>query len=153
MSPEIAIIMAVGVSPLFALGGTDLTVGGTGYKWLRREVLPLLWGLLALITGFEWWRCLAMAVCFDGVFRLPYGDRTPKWLKLFVFLAYPLPTLWLGFNSWQLIAGALCFMFWALSNWKPTARIFEWVISCLLIGVFLGVTVGQLIASHIRGSM
>jgi hypothetical protein len=146
MNAEIVIIICtVFGGALFALGGTEIPMFGRGFKWLRREVLPLLWALLALVSGFEWWRCVGLAVSYDVVFRLPYGDRTPRWLKFLVFMAYPLPSLFLGFNVWQLYVGGLCFLFWALSNWKPTARMFEWVISCLLMGGFLGVMVGQLI--------
>lgn len=147
MNPEIYIILsAVFGAGLFALGGTDIKIGGRGYKWIKRELLPLIWAGLALMAGFEWWRCLGMAIAYDACFRLPYGDRTPKYLKFIVFMAYPLPSLFLGFNIWQLYVGGLCFGFWALSNWKPTARMFEWVIACLLMGFFLGTCIGQLIA-------
>jgi hypothetical protein len=131
---------------LFVAGGTEIPFFKTGFKWLRREILPLIWGLLALSAGFEWWRCLAFAVCQDVAFRLPYGDRTPTWLKLIVFMALPLPSLWFGFTVWQIISGLLCFILWALSNWKPTANIMSWVIACLLMGAALGITIGKLIA-------
>jgi len=151
MNPEIYIILCATIGALlFAGGGTQISKTIKGQKWLRRELLPVLWALLAFIAGIEWWRCLGMAVCFDAVFRLPYGDRTPSWLKFIVFMALPLPSLWIGFNAWQLLSGGLCFLMWVLSNWKPTERIFEWVISCLLIGAFLGITVGQLIAQTYR---
>lgn len=147
MSGELYIIAcAVLGMLLFALGGTEIPVFKSGFKWLRREVLPAAWGLLAFSSGIIWWRCLIMAVLFDVAFRLPYGDKTPKWLKAVVFIGMPLPSLLLGFNAWQLFAGGLCFFMWVLSNWKPTERIFEWVISCLLIGAFIGITVGKLIA-------
>jgi len=131
-------------SGLFAAGGTDIK--GTGYKWLRREILPAIWAILAFTAGFEWWRCVCFAISQDVVFRLPYGERTPPWLKLIIFMAYPLPSLFLGFNIWQACAGIVCFIFWALSNWKPTAKAFEWVVSCLLIGAVLGITIGKLIS-------
>lgn len=147
MSGEIYIILCfVFGAGLFALGGTEIPVFKTGFKWLRREILPVLWAILAFTAGFEWWRCVCFAVSQDAVFRLPYGDRTPAWLKLVVFMAYPLPSLFLGFNIWQAGAGALCFGLWALSNWKPTARMVEWVIACLFIGAILGAMIGQLIA-------
>lgn len=146
MNGEIAIIIAVTFSPLFALGGTEIPWLGRGYKFLRREILPLVWAILAYTAGFEWWRCLAFAVTQDVAFRLPYGDKSPVWWKFIVFMAMPLPSLWLGFSEWQLFSGALCFLMWILSNWKPTANIFNWVSACLLIGAFLGLTVGNLIA-------
>lgn len=146
MNPEIYVIISAALGLiLFPLGGTQISETIPGKKWLRRELLPILWALFALVAGFEWWRCVGVAMAFDIVFRLPYGDDTPKWWRFFVFMIYPLPSLFLGFNIWQFFAGALCFGLWALSNWKPTAKAFEWVISCLLIGAVLGITVGQLI--------
>lgn len=144
---ELAIIIAFSVSPLFALGGTEIPKFKRGFKWLRREVLPVLWALLAFSAGFEWWRCLAFAIAQDIVFRLPYGDRTPTWVKLLVFLTYPLPSLLFGLTEWQAYCGILCFGLFLLSNWKPTARAFDWVSSCLLVGAFLSITIGKLIAS------
>ena len=147
MSGELYIIAcAVLGALLWPLGGTGIPFFKRGFKWLRREVLPASWGLLAYSAGFDWWKCLAMAVCFDVAFRLPYGDRTSVWLKLIVFMSLPLASLWLGLNIWQVITGVLCFLMWALSNWKPTAKIMDWVTACTIMGLFLGITVGQLIA-------
>ena len=150
MNGEWYIILA-GVSGafFFVAGGTEIPALKKGLKWLRREILPLIWGLLAFSAGFEVWRCLAFAVCQDAAFRLPYGDRTPTWLKLIVFLALPLPSLWFGLNVWQAISGVLCFLIWALSNFKPTSKAMDWATSCLLMGATLGVTIGKLIAQSI----
>lgn len=146
MSGEIYLILsAVLGAGFFALGGTEIPAFGRGYKWIRRELLPICWGVLAYYAGFHLWQCIGMAVMFDIWFRLPYGDRTPVWLKSVVFCTMPLPSLFLGFNEWQAFSGALCFFMWVLSNFKPTAKIFDWATSCLLIGAFLGITVGKLI--------
>ena len=141
-------IIACGVlgALLFVLGGTEIPFFKRGFKWLRREVLPVCWGMLAYSAGFEWWQCLGLAVSFDIVFRLPYGDRTPVWLKAVVFCAMPFASLWLGFNAWQVITGVVCFCLWALSNWKPAAKIMDWASVCLLMGALFGITVGKLIA-------
>lgn len=149
MNGEIAIIIAFSVSPLFALGGTEIPYFKRGFKWLRRELLPVLWALLALSAGFDWWRCLSFAIAQDIVFRLPYGERTPTWVKLLVFLTYPLPSLLFGFDIWQAYCGLAAFVLFLLSNLKPTKQAFEWVVSCLLIGAILGITVGKVIASGI----
>lgn len=151
MSGELYIIAcAVSGCFLFALGGTEIPLFGKGFKWLRREVLPLIWGILAFMAGIELWRCLVFAVCQDGVFRLPYGDRTPTWLKLVVFLTYPLPSLLFGLTIWQAYVGAICFLMFVLSNWKPTEKIFSWVISCLIMGFLLGIMVGQILSNTLR---
>ena len=147
MSGELYIVIcAVLGAGLFALGGTDIPYFKRGFKFLRRELLPISWGLLAYSAGLEWWRCLGLVVCFDALFRLPYGDRTPVWGKFIVFMAMPLASLWLGFNAWQVIAGIASFIMWASSNWKPTERVFSWVTACIIIGLVLGIAVGSLIA-------
>ena len=147
MSGELYIIACAALGALcFALGGTEIPFFKTGFKWIRREVLPISWALLAYSAGIEWWRCIGLAVCFDAVFRLPYGDRTPVWLKAVVFAVMPFASLWIGFTAWQMMAGVLAFLMWCLSNWKPTERIFDWATSCVLIGAFMGITVGKLIA-------
>jgi len=147
MSGELYIILcAVLGAGLFSLGGTDIPYFKRGFKFLRREILPISWGLIALSSGIEWWRCLGMAICFDALFRMPYGDRTPVCGKFLVFMAMPLASLWIGFNEWQVVAGVTCFMMWVLSNWKYTAKVFNWVTSCIIIGLVIGLAVGNLIA-------
>lgn len=147
MNGEIAIIIStVFGCGLFALGGTEIPSFGKGFKWIRRELLPIVWAVLAFTAGFEWWRCAGFAISQDCVFRLPYGEKTPVWMKLVIFMTYPLPSLFFGLTIWQAYVGALCFILWALSNWKVTERMFSWVIACLLIGSFMGIMVGQLIA-------
>lgn len=131
---------------LFSLGGTEIPYFKRGFKYLRRELLPVSWGLLAFSAGIEWWRCLGMAICFDACFRLPYGDRTPLWLKFLVFVSVPIASIWIGFNIWQVIAGAVSFILFLLSNWKPTASAFNWVTCCIIIGILIGLAVGNLIA-------
>lgn len=151
MNGELYIILcAVLGAGLFSLGGTEIPYFKRGFKYLRREVLPVLWGLTAYSAGVEWWKCLGMAVCFDALFRLPYGDRTPLVVKFLVFMAIPWASLWLGFNGWQVIAGVVSFIMFVLSNWKPTAKLFNWVTSCVIIGLVIGLSVGNLIAQNIK---
>jgi hypothetical protein len=150
MSGELYIIVcAVLGSLLFPLGGTDIPFFGRGFKWIRRELLPIAWATLAFTAGLEWWRCVGLAIGLDVAFRLPYGERTKYWLKAVVFSAYSLPTLFLGFNIWQLTSPAY-FLLFVLSNWKPTERMFNWVTACAIIGGMLGVTIGNLIANTYR---
>lgn len=151
MNGELYIIAcAVLGALLWPLGGTEIPFFKTGFKWLRRELLPICWALLAYSAGFEWWRCVGLAVCFDVEFRLPYGDRSPVWLKAVVFGIMPFASLWLGFTAWQALTGGIAFLMWVLSNWKPTAGIFNWVSACVVIGCSIGLAVGNLIAQTMR---
>jgi hypothetical protein len=147
MNGELYIIVCAVIGALlWPLGGTEIPYFKRGFKWIRRELLPILWGLAAYSAGIEWWRCLGLAIFFDIVFRLPYGDRTPVPLRIAVFTIMPIASVWIGFTTWQAISMAICPLMWILSNWRPTARAFPWVVSCIIIGLVLGITVGQLIA-------
>ena len=130
------------------IGGVGFAVGGTGFKWVRRYLMPLLLGGIALISGIIWWKCLAMAVSMIVALSLPYGDRTPYWLKFIVFMTYPASTLWLGLSWWQPITALVCFGVFCLSNWKPTENTFVWKICEFIMGSSIGITVASLISGH-----
>jgi hypothetical protein len=127
-------------------GGVLFAAGGTGYKWLRRFVLPILLGGIAVFSGILWYLCLGYALTQAITLCLPYGERTPYWLKALVFISYALPSLFFGFSYWQLILPVVCFGCFCLSNWKPTANTFFWK-ACEFI---MGATIGTLVASVIK---
>ena len=128
------------------LGGICFAVGGTGIKYVRRFILPALLALIALLSGFAWQACLGYAVAQSVTLCLPYGSKTPYWLKFLVFMSYALPSLLLGFTYWQIILPLVCFGAFALSNWKVTAETFAWKIVEFVIGTILGTTIASLIS-------
>lgn len=151
MSGELYIIACAAIGALlWPLGGTEIPYFNRGFKLLRREVLPISWALLAYSAGLETWRCVGLAVTFDIMFRLPYGDRTPLFLRPAVFFIMPVASVWIGFTGWQIISAIVCPLMWVLSNWKPTASLFNWVTACIVIGLVLGITVGDLVAKTMR---
>ncbi len=127
-------------------GGLLFSLGGTGFKYLRRFVLPALLGGLALWAGIEWWRCAAMASLMIGAFCLPYGERTPYWAKFLVGCSFVLPTLFIGYNIWQIITPVAFIVMFKLSNTRYWGRMFAWKIVEFLTGALVGVTVAQLIS-------
>ena len=139
MNPEYLMIIAMGG------GGILGALGGTGFKYLRRFVLPILLGVVAILAGCIWWKCLIMAVGMVGAFSLPYGEKTPYWLKFIVGCAFVLPTAILGFSAWQIITPVAFIIMFFLSNWKPTAKIFFWKAVEFLTFGLVGITVASFI--------
>lgn len=129
-----------------ALGGTLFAIGGTGFKWARRFVLPVALGLIAFFSDIEWWRDLGMTIGLIVAFHLPYGERTPYWGKAITAMCFTLPTLFFGFSLWQIFTPlAFLSMFW-LSNNRYFSRLFPWKCVEFLTGTLVGVTVSQLLS-------
>lgn len=140
MNPEWYMIACMGI------GGVCFAVGGTGPKWVRRFLMPVLLGFIAAISGFLWYLAVGYAITQSIVLCLPYGERTPYWLKLLVFISFALPSLFFGFTWFQPITALVCFGCFCLSNWKPTAQTFVWKICEFIMGSMIGITVASLIA-------
>lgn len=137
MNPEYIVMLAM------LAGGGLFALGGTWRKWPRRYILPLVMMGVALWGGFIWWKCLAMSVLMSAALHLPYGERTPYWLKFLVGCSYTATTAFLGFSWWQILTPlAFITMFW-LSNWKVTSKIFFWKAVEFLTGTLIGITVGS----------
>jgi hypothetical protein len=135
MNPEYYMILAMG------LGGILFSLGGTGFKWARRYVLPfLLTGAVAIARGsdFMWWQYVGSFACLCGAFHLPYGERTPYPVKLLVGLTFSMPVMFFGFNWWILIVPVVWLAMFLLSNWRKTEKIFVWKIVEFITGVLIG---------------
>lgn len=142
MNPELYQILCPAIGGiLFALGGTDISQEIKGQKWVRRELFPLFLGIVAYFHNIIWWKCLLFVVLTDAIFRLPYGDKTPRFVKLLVFVTYPLPSLLFGFTWWLPICSAICVLCFFFSNWKPTEKLFPWALACTIIGFSVGAAV------------
>ena len=111
---------------VMASTGILFAVGGTGFKWARRFVLPLNLAAIGLICHEPAWRLACFAVSLIVALCLPYGERTAYWLKAIVFCMYGLPFLWLGWTWWIIMVPVGMMLMFVLSNWKYTADIFFW---------------------------
>jgi hypothetical protein len=129
-----------------SIAGTCFAIGGTGPKWVRRYLLPVLLGFIALISGVLWWKCLGMSLCLIGALSMGYGERTPYWMKFLVFCSYFASTAWLGFTPWQIMGPFLIFGLFFFSNLKNTAYVFFWKACEFIMGSLIGITVAALIA-------
>lgn len=140
MSKEIIMIVCMGSGViLFALGGT-------GFKWARRFLLPAILAGMALLNGFALWACVGYAVTQSVTLCLPYGSRTPYALKAVVFISYALPSFFFGFTIWQIFLATGCFGLFVFSNWDKSASSFPWKIAEAGMGFLLGTTIAALIA-------
>ena len=139
MNPEWLMIVSMGI------GGILFAVGGTGPKWVRRYVMPFALGVTAYFAGIELWRCIAFWLTLTGTLHLGYGEKLPYWRKALTFIAYVLPTLFIGFTPWQPTAVLIMLGLFALSNWKLSADMFVWKICEFLMGSSLGIILAHLI--------
>ena len=139
MNKELGIIVALG------LGTILYSLGGYRWKFFRREVLPISWGLLLFIQGALLWKCVLYAIFQDATFRLPYGESKPYWFKGLVGVAFVLPTLLFGFTLWQLITPLVFISTFALSNWIHTSNDFAWKVCEGSVGFCMGCIIAVLL--------
>ena len=127
------------------ISGLLFSLGGLKFKYLRRFIFPILLGIVALLAGFIWWKCLILCLGLIGAFCLPYGERTPYWGKFLVGCAFVFPTVILGFSWWQIITPICFIVMFKLSNTKFTSNIFFWKAVEFITGSLIGITVASLL--------
>jgi hypothetical protein len=143
---EWLMISSISVSAiLFPAGGTHIPVIG-GQKWLRRELLPALLGLIFYFAGFAVWKIVLFVIAQDISFRLPYGERTKWWIKAFVFCGFVIPSTILGLTFWQLVAPAVILLMFFLSNFRKTAKEVPHKIWEASAGFLIGVVCAMIIS-------
>lgn len=126
-------------------GGMMFAAGGTGPKFVRRYIMPLALGAVAFFGGIIWWRALSYSLTQLGTLHMGYGQSLPYWRKMITAIAYVLPTLFIGFSPWQIIAPLGFILMFILSNWKPTANIFVWKIVEFFTGALYGAVIAHLL--------
>jgi hypothetical protein len=139
MDKELIMIICISSSVLLGM------LGGYRWKWLRRFVLPVILGGLALMAGFSIINAGAMTSCLIGSLCLPYGERTPYWGKALTFMAIFGSTLWLGFTYLQIISVILTIALFKLSNTKWGENIMFWTAWTAITFGLLGITISSLI--------
>jgi hypothetical protein len=134
MTEWIFIIMMTSSVALFS-------AGGTGFKWLRRFVLPGVLALCLFFLGVSWWQSLLAGILLINAFVMPYGDSVPAyWLKFLIFCMYSFPSLVIGWSIWAVLVPVLSTLVFWLSNWKPTAKAFTWKICEALFGFLVSLS-------------
>ena len=127
------IILAPLCAALFA-------IGGTGYKWARRYVMPVCIAAIAMLNGISWYMSALSCVLLIIALCLPYGDSLPhkfRWvIRYLVILSYFAALLPLGLTAFPLITAAVgCSLFYAsIRGWLT------WKIVELTLGFLIGIT-------------
>ena len=126
------------------IGGVCLSsflfaLGGTGFKWARRFLLPtILWGLLILMGINIIQSGIAMGILV-ACMCLGYGESTPWWGKALVALSYAIPSLIIGFSWWCVILPPAFLIMFLLSNLEIEG--FTWKIVELSTGFLIGCSI------------
>ncbi len=127
---------------LFALGGTQITIDNSirGWKGWRRIILPMCYAVALFLAGIAWWMAVCIGLQAWAVFSLPYGDKTPYWLKAIIGCAYGLIGFPLPLSFWNLVTAISFISLWILANkFMLTAKWFAWSLCQGLFGLFVGI--------------
>lgn len=120
---EPIVFLLLGIAPILWMAG------GTWWKGFRRIVWPIIAASILTLSGLEWWRGIILCSSLFVVCSLPYGDRTPIPVKIFVFFLIGVPALAISFKAWPAIIGAgiiTSIGFLLTNRWPPfTHKIFE----------------------------
>ena len=130
----LAVLWSVG---LFAAGGTDLN--GKGHKWIRRFILPIGLGALALLYA-PWWACLGYTATLSAFLHMGYGSKASWLYRAFIFTGYGASALWFGWSGWVIATPILCLLAFWLSNQKQSESMFFWKSVEMLFAFLIAVT-------------
>ena len=129
---------------LMTLGPLLWCIGGTFWKPARRFIWPIIAGI-TLVGLTTWWVWLGVVLTMIASACLPYGDRTPWWLKVLVFASLGAHVIWLDWLfglGWAVGTAVILSAYMALSHRFPrvTHKVFEGLAGFLqATGLILGV--------------
>jgi hypothetical protein len=126
--------------------GICFAIGGTGFRFVRFAIMPLILGLICFFAHVLWWHCLGMALCLGAVLTFGDGEKVPYWRKILVYTGCSLSTIWIGLSWWQVFLVPLSLLLYVLSNWKLTASIFPWKICEFGKGFLIGAIIAQILS-------
>lgn len=149
MNKELWLVLIPAFSWLcFALGGTQITDKIEGQKWIRRFVLPFLWGVCVFLSHFVWWQVVSVVILGCAILHQGYGSKTSWPVRLAVFAGYGLISAPLGLSAWNIITFVACASMFVLSNTKLTSAIFVWKICEGTFGALIGIQLSYLLAGY-----
>ncbi len=142
MGEILGLILIIGSATTFRLGGMGFP---PFRKSWRRFILPLFLGVIAIIATKLQLEILYAVLTSIVAFHLPYGERTPYWLKCIVAGTFTLPTLFLGYTIWVIIVPIVFIILFALSNNKLMRNDFGHAITELVTGLGIGICWAKLL--------
>ena len=141
MNPEWYMII------LPALGWLCWSIGGTGYKWVRRYLFPVVLGTACLVAGIVWWRSLLLSGLAIGVSCLGYGEEKTWLQRSLVALGLSIISIPIGLSWWNVTTGVAFVLLFIASNWQPFANTFTWKLVEGITGCLVGVQVSYILAT------
>ena len=149
LNKELWIVLVPALSwLLFALGGTQISDKIEGKKWLRRFVLPFLWGLCVFFGGFFWYQAVGVAILGCLMLHLGYGSKTSWKMRLLVFAGYGLISAPIGLSWWNPITSIACAVMFLLSNTPLTSATMVWKCAEGSMGALIGITISFALAGY-----
>ena len=99
--------------------------------------------------NIEWWRYVGLYFSWVAALCLPYGERTPYWLKAIVGCTFSLPLLFIGLNPFMAaVPVVFIVLFWLSNKAGFFASLFVWKIVEALIGMSIGVATAYFVKSN-----
>lgn len=149
MNPELWLVLIPALSAmLFAMGGTQISDKIEGQKWVRRFVLPFIWGLCVYLAHFALWQALGVMIVGCAMLHLGYGSKTPWGLKIATFAGYGAISLFIGVSWWNPIVAVGCAVMFLLSNLKLTSATVVWKCVEGIMGGLIGLSIAFLLAGN-----
>lgn len=131
---ELTIILMTGFSTvLFA-------IGGTGHKWARRYVIPMIFAGGLTVSGVPLSAVISSCGLLVIALCLPYGDSVPKrYQRTLTGVVFSIPSLTVGFSIWAVVLTVVTPVLFALSQHKDPriSKIFTWKLCELGIGFLI----------------
>ena len=72
---------------IVTLSSVLFAIGGTGFKFCRRFIMPVILAGGAFLLGISWWKCFFALFLIIGACHLGYGELHPLWRKVLTVLA------------------------------------------------------------------
>jgi len=102
-------------------------LGGWKFKFLRRYLMFAIFGLCGILAVTQPLNLILLSMLFGSITaHLPYGERTPYWLKAIVGVLIANSSCLMGGTRWQAIGSVLFILTFMLSNSKKYADTFFW---------------------------
>jgi hypothetical protein len=125
------------------LGAALFAIGGTGYKWVRRYLMPILFIPCLYLLGVSLISSIISCALLALFMTLPYGITTPWWGKALVGISYAVPSLVIGYSLWVYIVPIIFLGLFVLSSWQKTAKSFTWKVVELSYGFIIAMSLVQ----------
>lgn len=133
---------------LFAFGGTQISDTISGKKWLRRFVLPFLWGACVLLAHYAWWQVLGVTILACAMLHLGYGSHTSWKMRVLVFAGYGVISAPIGLSVWNIITPVGCLVLYLLSNLRISSNPIVWKVWEGTAGALIGIQISFVMAGY-----